>query len=131
MRVMIFVLAAVWALAAGCTQNAETSIPYSAIPPGGDAERGAQLFNQTINLAPACSGCHTGQENAASPDLTGFGAAAGTRVVGQDAREYAFYSIAEPGQHIVEGYGNVMYNQYDEKLTPQQIADLIAYLLTL
>jgi hypothetical protein len=67
----------------------------------------------------------------ASPDLAGFADRAGEQVEGQDAREYAFYSITEPGRYVVEDFGNVMYDQYDEKLTPQQIADLIAYLLTL
>jgi hypothetical protein len=54
---------------------------------------------------------------------------AGERVEGESAREYTFYAIAEPGRYIVEGYGNAMYNRYDENLSPQEIADLIAYLL--
>jgi cytochrome c553 len=118
-------------LIAGCAPNVETVIPYADIPAAGDAERGAQLFNQSINTAPACSSCHLEEPDGASPVLAGYSQIAGERVEGEDAREYTFYSIAEPARYVVEGFGNVMYDQYDEKLTPQQIADLMAYLLTL
>ncbi len=99
--------------------------------PAGDAERGAVLFNESINGAPPCSSCHRpSDEEARVPTLDGFGAIASTRVEGQDARTYAFYSIVDPGRHVVEGYGNAMY-PYGDKLSPQQIADLIAYILSL
>jgi mono/diheme cytochrome c family protein len=124
------VVTAIVILLAGCAQNTESRIPYSEIPPEGDPARGEQLFNESINAAPPCSICHAAG-NTASPDLTGYGAIAGERVEGETAHEYTFYGIAEPGRYIVEGYGNAMYDRYDEKLTPQQIADLIAYLLTL
>lgn len=130
MRIGLLMLLILLALV-GCSPNPPSVIPYSAIPTTGDVARGEALFNETISLAPACSSCHTGQENAASPDLAGFGAIAGTRVEGESAHEYAFYSIAEPGRFLVEGYGNAMYNLYDEKLTPEQLADLIAYILSL
>ena len=113
-----------------CNANPPSIISYDALPATGDIERGAALFSQQINLAPPCFACHN-ETAAASPALAGFGERAGTRVEGQDAREYAFYSIVEPGRFIVEGFGNAMYNQYDENLSPQEIADLIAYLLSL
>jgi cytochrome c553 len=120
MLVLLLILAA-------CTSP--TSLQYSDIPETGDAARGEELFNTSTNLAPACLGCHiTG--SSASPPLDGFGEIAGSRVEGESAREYTFYSIVEPERHIVEGYGNAMYNQYDEKLSPQDIADLIEYILS-
>lgn len=117
-------------LVAGCNANPASSIPYVDIPADGDAAYGEQLFNQQNGIAPACSSCHNANANAV-PDLTGYGAIAGTRVEGESAREYTFYAIAEPGRFVVEGYGNAMYNKYDEALSPQDIADLIAYLLGL
>ena len=127
MRIILVVAALVLV---GCSPNAASSITYEEIPSTGDVERGQQLFNESIDSAPACSACHM-PGVAASPDLAGFGERAGERVSDESAAEYAFYSIAEPSRYLVEGFGNVMYDQYDEKLAPQQIADLIAYLLTL
>lgn len=113
-----------------CQGNTASVIPYTEVPPEGDIARGEQLFNEAINLAPSCASCHNPDANAV-PDLTGYGAVAGTRVEGESAHEYTFYSIAEPGRYVLPGYGNAMYNQYDEKMTPEQMADLIAYLLSL
>ncbi len=121
-------LGALMVLLAACG-GAESAIPYAALPPQGDAARGEALYQGGV--APSCVSCHVaGAAGApALDDLGDYAAVAGTRVEGQDAREYTFYAIVEPGQHIVEGYGNAMYNRYDENLNPQEIADLIAYLL--
>ena len=117
-------------LLTACNANPPSTITFADIPTEGDAAHGEVLFNSGKDLAPACAGCHL--PNApASPDLAGFGARAGTQVAGQSAREYAFYSITEPARYIVPPYGNAMYNMYDEAFTVQEIADLIAYILTL
>ncbi|GAB4433638.1 MAG: hypothetical protein Kow00106_26630 [Anaerolineae bacterium] len=100
--------------------------------PAGDAQRGATLFGQSVNGAPACSTCHTLDGGAAAgPDLEGYGTVAMTRVRGQSAGEYTFYSILRPAKHIVRGYSNVMPADYARKLSAQDVADLIAYLLSL
>lgn len=117
-------------LIVGCVPNPETTVAYEEIPAEGDANRGADLFNEPTNGTTACIACHI-ETNTASPDLAGFGETAGSRVAEETAREYTFYSITEPARHITEGYGNAMPNTYDENLTPQQIADLIAYVLSL
>ena len=36
-----------------------------------------------------------------------------------------------PAQYLVSGYANLMYADYDERLETADIADLIAYMLTL
>lgn len=111
-----------------CTA-APSTIAYADVPQTGDPVRGEELFNTQVNLAPPCVACHI-PANTASPTLDGFGAIAGSRVDGESAHEYAFYSITEPSRYIVEGFGDAMYNQYDENLTAQDIADLIAYILS-
>lgn len=114
----------------GCGGNPPSSVAFSAIPEEGDVDSGAKLFEQATNGSTPCTACHA-EGAVAAPDLAGYGAVAGDRVEGESAREYTFYSIVEPGRYLVEGYGNAMPNNYDELLEPQDIADLIAYLLSL
>ena len=45
--------------------------------------------------------------------------------------EYLYWSILRPGRYVVAGYSNIMYAGYEEGLEAADIADLIAYLLTL
>jgi cytochrome c oxidase subunit II len=116
-------------LAAACsTSSADTGAPLSP----GDAARGAALFNESIGGAPVCLTCHTlDGSTLVGPSLLGFAEIAATRVEGQSAEDYARASILQPASHIVSGFSNLMYNQYAQRLTTQQTADLIAYLLTL
>ncbi|NDJ61046.1 MAG: cytochrome c [Chloroflexi bacterium] len=113
-----------------CVGDAPSSIAYADVPLVGDVSRGEVLYNEPINGIASCLSCH--QPGAvAAPVLDGYAALAAERVAGESAHEYTFYAIAEPARHIVEGYGNVMPNTYDEALSPQEMADLIAYLLSL
>lgn len=105
-----------------------TPIP---LPPG-NAEHGAELFTQSINGAPPCNTCHlTDDTTLVGPGLKGYAARAATRVEGQNAEQYTEESITHPASFVVSGFPNAMYNQYASKLSPQDIADLMAYLLTL
>lgn len=100
--------------------------------PQGDAERGAALFRESIKGAPSCSSCH--QLNSArstGPGFEGYAQRAGRRVEGESAATYTYYSIIRPARYVVSGYSNVMPSNYEEVLSEQQLADLIAYLLTL
>jgi len=100
--------------------------------PSGDATRGAALFTQTISGAPACSTCHSlDGSTLVGPSLKGFAAIAPTRIQGMSAVDYARTSILQPASYVVSGFPNVMWGQYAQQLTPQQTADLIAYILTL
>ncbi|MFN8564249.1 MAG: cytochrome c [Anaerolineae bacterium] len=101
--------------------------------PAGDAERGAALFNGGANGAPACTTCHILDGTVLSgPSLQNFPAIAPVGDAGAPSlADYAFVSITQPGAFVVSGFGNTMYAQYARQLSSQQIADLIAYLLTL
>ncbi len=114
----------------GCAPDA-LSFSYSDLP-AGDVARGAALFDQPVNGAAACSACHAaGTERRAGPPLAGYGQSAGARVPDEDPAEYTFYSIIRPSRYVVRGYSNTMPSDYDKRLSQQQIADLIAYLLSL
>jgi hypothetical protein len=109
----------------------ELGFSYGDLPPG-DPARGAELYAQPIDNSASCLSCHPidgGQS--AGPSLQGYGAAAEQRVKQQSAAEYTFYSILRPSKHITQGYSNVMPSDYAKKLSRQELADLIAYLLTL
>ncbi|GAB5491192.1 MAG: hypothetical protein Phog2KO_14070 [Phototrophicaceae bacterium] len=114
--ILVFLLSA-------CGTNAPSEIAYADLPETGDSANGEILYREQT-----CIACHIDGATGA-PSLSDYAERAGTTVAEQDAREYTFYSIVEPAQHIAEGYGNAMPNTYDNTLTSQEIADLIAYLL--
>ncbi|MBL8131260.1 MAG: c-type cytochrome [Anaerolineae bacterium] len=118
-------------LLAACSSGGQDPAEVATLPEG-DARRGEELFILSIEGAPPCSNCHVlaGPPNEGA-DLTGFGALAASRVSGMTAKGYAYQSIVKPAAFVVPGFSNLMYNQYEHRLSPQQIADLIAYLLTL
>lgn len=106
----------------------------------GNAARGSEIFHQGVSGAPACSGCHStskatftrgGAGIGVAPNLSGLAERAPHRIDGMSAQEYVFNSITNPGGFVVEGFQNVMYPRYAEQLSKQDLADLIAYVLTL
>lgn len=98
-----------------------------------DAGSGEKLFGQSNGSAPACAACHSldGSSSGIGNSLAGLAAAAGSRSAGQSAEEYLYWSIVRPGAFLVAGYSNVMFADYEESLEVADLADLIAYLLTL
>jgi cytochrome c553 len=98
-----------------------------------DAGSGEKLFYQSNDEAPACTACHavTGADRGIGNSLDGIAARAGQRVRGQSAAEYLYWSIVQPGRHLAPGYANLMYADYEDNLEAADIADLIAFMLTL
>jgi nitric oxide reductase subunit C len=95
---------------------------------------------------PGCAACHSTSPGVvlAGPSMAHMAARAETTVQSPDytgaattAEEYVRESILEPSAHIVPGElfsvggTSVMPNNYDEMLTPEQIEQLVAYLMTL
>jgi mono/diheme cytochrome c family protein len=131
-RHLLFLLAAllVLALLVACSPE-DLDFSYDDLPPG-ESARGADLFAQSIDGGASCSSCHAlDAGHSAGPSLQGYGATAAQRVKKQSAEEYTFYSLLRPAKHMVRGYSNVMPGDYAKKLSRQEIADLIVYLLTL
>ncbi|MCY4146898.1 MAG: cytochrome c [Chloroflexi bacterium] len=120
-------------LLSGCSADAPGTAFAELDLSRADADSGAKLFQQSINAAPACAACHsiTGENSALGNSLAGLAGAAGSRVAGQSAAEYLYWSIVQPGRALVAGYSNIMYAGYADSLEAADLADLVAYLLTL
>lgn len=106
--------------------------------PAGDAVRGEQLYNLptlgAAGSAPGCAACHSPLEGTVivGPSHFGVGTAAASRVSGMSAEEYLRESIVDPNAFIVDGFvADIMYQLYGEQLSEEDIADLVAYLLSL
>lgn len=121
-------------LLAACGSNGDNR---AATPGPGDPVAGKELFFNTQQLtgAPTCSSCHVvepGEPAVVGPNLSGVAIRATSRVPGQSAREYLRMSVVDPYAYILEGYqSGIMVRNYNEHLTPQQINDLVAYMMTL
>lgn len=113
-------------------------------PRVGDPDRGRALYlKQSLgeSAAPGCTSCHS-----LEPDQVIVGpshahvASRAEAVVQSDRYEgeatsaagYLRESIIDPDAYVVPGFDpNLMYEQYSEVLTEEQISDLVAFLLTL
>jgi cytochrome c553 len=107
----------------------------------GNAERGKALFNAPVQssrgeLEP-CSACHAivdGQKSRTGlgTNFHDIGARAGNTVKGQSAEQYLRTSIVDPDAYLAGNFQDgLMSREYGKLLTPQQIEDLVAYMLTL
>jgi cytochrome c551/c552 len=87
---------------------------------------------EQIALVNACTGCHSLDPNVALAGPTWYqvaDAAAG-RVPGESPALYVYESIMNPSKFIVAGFQDgVMPKDFAERLSTQELADLIAYLL--
>ena len=62
----------------------------------------------------------------------GLGDHAVTRVPGQSPALYLYTSIIDPNAHVVEGFQpGLMPPIYQQSLTSEQLANMVAYMLTL
>lgn len=124
------ILALALLLMAACSP-AQSTGKYDNLP-SGDAERGEALFTQAVKGAPACSTCHTlDGSTLVGPSLQNYAATAAGHAEDATIENYTLTSIVRPAAHLVSGFPNAMYAQYAQRLSDQELADLIAYLLTL
>lgn len=124
-----------------------TAAPVSAAEAGpvettGDAAAGAVLFAALPSEAIAvgginCNICHNiapGSGTLVGPSLSGVGATAASRQPDLSAAQYLRVSIINPNAYLVDGFAAgtmpAVYQQ-QQGLTPAQIEDLVAYMLTL
>jgi cytochrome c2 len=115
--------------------TAEATEPTTEIALVGDPVRGQEIFANGLNGAPACKSCHATSAGhamfALAPNLKGIAERAATRVAGQTAPEYIEDSIRHPENYLVSGFRPIMYPNFDKDYSDQDIADIVAYLMTL
>jgi cytochrome c len=107
----------------------------------GNADRGKALFSAPVEsprgeIQP-CSACHAVVEGQKSRTGLGtnfhdLGARAGGMVPGQSAEQYLRTAIVDPDAYLAGNFQDgLMSRDYGKLLSPQQIEDLVAYMLTL
>ncbi len=92
--------------------------------PEGDAANGERIFMQQ-----PCHVCHI--DVSIAPPLEGLSARAASEKPGYTAEAYLYESIVDPAAYVVPGFqGDVMPPDFKATLTQQDLADLVAYLMT-
>jgi len=106
--------------------------------PPGDAARGAKLFSGASPIAGGlsdCLACHPvspGQTSNIGTNLSNIGLRAGRTAPGQTAEQYLRTAIVDPDAYLAGGFQEgIMERKYRQALSPQDISDLVAYMLTL
>ncbi|MCP5101469.1 MAG: c-type cytochrome [Chloroflexi bacterium] len=101
----------------------------------GDAARGEELYTLTYG----CAGCHGALDDSSragvGPRLGEVATNASSRVPDISAEQYVYESILEPSAYVVDGYAeglmpaNFAWRMGETVETPQDMADLLAYIL--
>lgn len=140
LMLMLFTVACGNITGASASFSGEATFPPTAKPStvlAGSIEEGRAIFNgeKKIPGFVPCSTCHYVKPHRyprLGPDLAGLGKRAGTRVPGLSAEEYIYESIRLPDEYVVEGFPASTMNQaYDDRLSDEEIDDIVAYLLSL
>jgi len=109
---------------------AADSIPAELVSlPTGDEARGGQIFM----VAQPCHTCHMDVPvGPAFPGEPPLATLAATRRPGYSAEAYLYESIINPSAYVAPGFQDgVMPQNFGELLLQQDLADLVAYLLTM
>ena len=97
--------------------------------PQGDPTAGKAVFTSA-----GCVACHSldPEVKIVGPSQAGVATRAATRKPGYSAELYIYESVTKPGAYLLEGFQDgIMPPDFKTKLTPQQLADVISFLLTL
>lgn len=96
----------------------------NALLAGADVENGAALI-ETYE----CHVCHIDGAGQVAPGFDGLAARAVDRRPPLTAAAYLYESIAFPHVYVVDGYPNSMLRNYLDRLSEDELGDILAYLL--
>jgi mono/diheme cytochrome c family protein len=102
------------------------------VPPPPTVAEGRRVFDD--NRLGGCNVCHSTKpgDDGVGPSLAGVATVAAGRVPGLDAAGYLRQSVLQPDAYVVPGWpAGQMIDEYDERLSADQIDAVVAYLLTL
>jgi nitric oxide reductase subunit C len=123
--------------------GANLGAPQATAASSDPVELGRVVFNST---PPGCSACHSISPgvNIVGPTLASIGSTAAARIRGgdyhgqaKDATSYIRESIVDPNAHVLPGLTfsaggrSLMPSDYAQTLKPEQVDQIVAYLLTL
>lgn len=98
----------------------------AALVAAGDPERGAALVVEFT-----CTTCHVeGAINGIAPPFDGITGRAPSRQPDLEPVVYLYRSIVHPTEYLVPGFSPSMPQDFADRMTTEQIADVVAYLLT-
>ena len=98
----------------------------AALPGDTDIANGGAAF-----ITYGCAACHdSAASTGVAPSLDGIAERASERHPPLSADAYLYESIVHPSAYLVEGYSNVMPQNLRERMSDQEMADVIAYLMT-
>ena len=142
--IAVLTMAALLAACGGGSEPAAPAAPAPATTTGGNAANGQALFSQSILAGNAgCVTCHSLEPGKVlvGPTMAGIGTRAATTVPGESAEQYLRTSIVNTNAFLAKGCNaanpeaqcaaGIMPQDWPQKLTEQQIDDLVTYLLTL
>ena len=149
MRKMLVLLLGVCLGVVGCggtpapTPTPTPSAITQPLPPGDEA-RGEKLFRQTLigtRPEPGCITCHSLTPDVVliGPALAGVATRSAATIqqpaytgAAKSVEAYLHESIIAPNTYLAPGFApDLMRPTFATELTPQEIADLVAFLLTL
>jgi len=98
--------------------------------PADPIARGQYWFSRPPAI---CSTCHSLEPDVVvvGPSLGGIATRAETRIPGLNAAQYIRDSILNPGDYVGEGFPDAMQRNLGDRLSAEQINDIITFLLTL
>jgi cytochrome c551/c552 len=77
-----------------------------------------------------CVACHRDGANTVAPSWVGMAERAATRRPPMPADAYIYESIVYPAAYVVEGYTDLMPKDFAQRLSDQELADVLTFLLT-